>query len=280
MNSEQEKIKRINRVIAYIDNNLNKDLDVEQLADIANLSKFHFNRVFKSITAESVYQYLQRVRIERSFYYLWNSNDDIKEISIKCGILQPSSFTRSFRKRFGISPAQQRKLNTKWKNEYIGEDLDVSIKDIPSMTLAYIKKIGSYNLDDLSTEQSLYKWAQARDLWKKDTQIIRINYDSMFVTEEKYYRVDICIEVPSGTEESGDISILVLPKSRVVTSTIIVPPKPEIIRDKISDLDDWILKSGYRNCDYSPNLIFHDKRETYDINQKIKIDICFPIKPE
>lgn len=280
MNSSQDLSRRINRVISYIDYNLENNLDVESLAKVANISKFHFNRVFKSITNQSVYKYLQRIRIERAFYYLWNSNKTVKEISIMCGIVLPSSFTRSFRKRFGISPLEQRNLNTKWKNEYIGNDIDVCIKDLPKMTLAYIRKFGSFALSDTFTEESLYNWAIARNLWNKDSLIIKINYDSMFVTQEKHYRVDTCINVPEGTEPSGDISILEFPKTRLaVTQTDFITDYKKI-RDKISDLDNWILKSGYRNSDYSPNLIFYSKKENFNKSDTITMDICFPIKPQ
>lgn len=276
---KEEMTKRINKVISFIDNNLDKELNVNMMAEIACLSKYHFNRVFKSITTESVYQYIKRVRIERSFYYLWNSKDSVKEISLKCGFKSSSNFSHNFKKHFGISAKEQLNLNIQWKKDYKPGNIEVDIKEMPSMTLAYIKNIGSYNMDDLSIEESLYKWANARDLWRKSSRIIRINYDSMFVTKEKYYRVDICIEVPKGTKSSGNICIMEFPRGRIVSTIIRTVPDPILIRDTISDLDAWIVSSGYKNTDYSPNLIFHKKRNKKDIKE-LDLEIGFSIKPE
>jgi AraC family transcriptional regulator len=58
--------QRINPVIAHVRENLDGDLSLEQLAKVANLSPFHFHRVFKSIAGETTYDLAVRLRLAAS----------------------------------------------------------------------------------------------------------------------------------------------------------------------------------------------------------------------
>lgn len=62
--SQNEYLSRIYKVQDYIEINYFKNTSVEQLAKIAGFSKYHFNRIFKSVLNESISQYVNRIRIE------------------------------------------------------------------------------------------------------------------------------------------------------------------------------------------------------------------------
>ena len=62
----EEYVYRINKVIDYIQENLSSDLSLDQLAEVANFSKFHFLRIFYSMVGETLNQFIQRIRIERA----------------------------------------------------------------------------------------------------------------------------------------------------------------------------------------------------------------------
>ena len=74
----EEYIKRINSILAYIDTNLSADLSLETIAKLAFYSPFHFHRLFKSITNETLNGYVTRKRIEKTASILIHK----KEISI------------------------------------------------------------------------------------------------------------------------------------------------------------------------------------------------------
>ena len=77
---------RINRVIDYIDQNIDKSLTLDELAQVANFSKFHFNRIFHSFIGEALFQFIQRLRIEKAAYLLLtNPRNSITEIAYQCG---------------------------------------------------------------------------------------------------------------------------------------------------------------------------------------------------
>jgi methylphosphotriester-DNA--protein-cysteine methyltransferase len=59
----KDYISRINRVIDFINSNLKNEITLEQLADVANFSKFHFHRIFTSIVGETLSQFILRRRV-------------------------------------------------------------------------------------------------------------------------------------------------------------------------------------------------------------------------
>jgi AraC family transcriptional regulator len=62
----EEYIKRINKILEYIDENLNNDLSLEKLAKLANYSPFHLHRLFKIYTNETINTFINRKRIEKT----------------------------------------------------------------------------------------------------------------------------------------------------------------------------------------------------------------------
>jgi AraC family transcriptional regulator len=102
---------RINRVFQYIDENLDADLSLNTISEIAFFSPYHFHRVFKSITQETLNEYVTRRRTEKSALNLIHKDVGITEISIQCGFNDNSSFTRTFKKYYGVSPTEFRKQN-------------------------------------------------------------------------------------------------------------------------------------------------------------------------
>lgn len=100
---------RINRVIDYIEANIDKDLSLERLAGVASFSPFHFHRIFAAMTGETLNQYIQRIRIEKAAARLIsNPKKSITEIALDCGFSGSSPFARAFRDIFSMSASQWR----------------------------------------------------------------------------------------------------------------------------------------------------------------------------
>jgi AraC-like DNA-binding protein len=98
----------IQPILQYIQNNLNNDICMKELANMACFSKDHFSRVFKSITGMSPCDYVVQKRVERSQYLLQTTDLAQKEIIELTGFRSPSYFSRVFKKYTSYSPAQYR----------------------------------------------------------------------------------------------------------------------------------------------------------------------------
>jgi AraC family transcriptional regulator len=76
---------RINRVMDHIERNMERSFTLEELADIANFSKFHFSRIFWAMTGETPFGFLMRIRLEKAAsLLLMNPKVSISEIAYLC----------------------------------------------------------------------------------------------------------------------------------------------------------------------------------------------------
>ena len=75
---------------------------------MANMSDYHFCRLFKQITGKSAIDYINRFRVEKSLLLLRKSNCNITEIALSCGFNDTNYFSRTFKKYKHISPTQMR----------------------------------------------------------------------------------------------------------------------------------------------------------------------------
>jgi AraC-like DNA-binding protein len=108
MGMEQfEKIylyKRIVKAKLFIDNNYAEDIDLDNIADQAHFSKFHFIRLFKSIYGKTPNNYLVKVRIDHSKILLAKGHF-VSETSFMIGFDSPTTFTALFKKMVGKTPS-------------------------------------------------------------------------------------------------------------------------------------------------------------------------------
>lgn len=183
-NYRQEYVSRINKVLDFIEKNLDRPLNLDTLADKAHFSPFYFHRIFRSIVGETVNSFIQRLRIERAAAQLTaNKKKSIIEIAMDCGFSGSSVFARAFKEYYGIS-ASEWKRNTDLTNskisiqlgkerKYLAKDckevqvssvyfagvhnkfiwriqmvdkseISVEVKELPEIHLAYVRNIGPY----------------------------------------------------------------------------------------------------------------------------------------
>ena len=106
-----EGLQRMLDSIEYIEDNLEENLSVERIAEIACMSKFHFQRMFSMLTGFTVSEYIRNRRITVAAQELVHTRAKIIDIAMKYGYESPESFTKAFKKIHGISPSAAKKNN-------------------------------------------------------------------------------------------------------------------------------------------------------------------------
>jgi AraC family transcriptional regulator len=102
--------QRFNRILDYIDRNLDAPLSVEFLSNVANFSKFHFHRQFSEYFGVNVGRYIHLMKLKRASYRLaFHHQDRIIDIALDAGFENPESFSRAFKNAFGQTPSAFRK---------------------------------------------------------------------------------------------------------------------------------------------------------------------------
>lgn len=100
----------VEKVIRYIRSNIGKDISLDEMADIANLSTFYLAHLFKQRTGFAPKEYLINTRLDQAKVMLARTTKTIAEIAYEVGYSSSSSFNNMFVKRTDMSPRQYRQM--------------------------------------------------------------------------------------------------------------------------------------------------------------------------
>lgn len=98
----------LNEAVNYIERNIKDKIILEDIATSLHLSKYHFHRIFKAVTNKKLMEYVRKRKLSLSLNDLLNTEYKIKDIAANFGFEHEQSYSRSFKKTFGIPPSQFR----------------------------------------------------------------------------------------------------------------------------------------------------------------------------
>lgn len=102
--SHNTSLSRLERVLKHLHCHYQENLDVEQLATMANMSSSTFHRNFRQVTASSPIQYVKKLRLNRAKELLLDQGLKVKQAAVQVGYESPTQFSREFTRYFGQSP--------------------------------------------------------------------------------------------------------------------------------------------------------------------------------
>jgi len=106
-------LKNVQIGIDYIESNLDIDISLAQVAKEAALSQWHFQRIFKALTNETLKTYIRSRRLSNSLDKLLTTKLRIIDIAVSAGFESQESFTRAFKASFNLAPNEYRRLGDK-----------------------------------------------------------------------------------------------------------------------------------------------------------------------
>lgn len=172
---------RLLRVLAYICDNLDGDLSLDALADVACMSPYHWHRVFRAITGETPAEAIRRIRLLKAANRLVNENLSLAEAAEQSGYPNVASFSRAFRAAHGMSPGEFRDNGVQLAvtlRQASGEYAmyPVSIQELPPARAAGVLHTGPYT--ELGKAfQHLGGVIAARNLFSHVTGVIAVYRD-------------------------------------------------------------------------------------------------------
>ncbi|AGH74543.1 helix-turn-helix domain-containing protein [Edwardsiella piscicida] len=98
----------VDALIQWIEQNLDKRILIDDIAERAGYSKWYLQRLFKEVTGYSLAAYVRKRRLIRAAAELQRSNKKIMEITLQYGFDSQQTFSRAFKRRYGTSPGSYR----------------------------------------------------------------------------------------------------------------------------------------------------------------------------
>ena len=167
----QKRIKIANDIMYYIYTHIETNIDIEELSIDLNISKFHMHRIFKEAFGKNIYESIKSIRLQKaSNLLLTNKYSTISNIVNLCGYSSQSSFIKTFKERFEMTPKDWRNGGYKeYSNKILQQsqramqskadfkDMTPTIVKMPSFESYYIRNKG-YNVNIRETWQKLQTW--------------------------------------------------------------------------------------------------------------------------
>jgi AraC family transcriptional regulator len=201
-------------LLVHIQAHLDEDLSLDVLSARASLSPAHFQRTFQALIGETPKKYVARLRLERAAFRLLIQDATLLDIALDCGFQNHETFTRAFRRRFGMPPSSYRawvrtQAQPRPENgaEPPGDAYSISetkIRRLHRADLAFIRHVGPYEAVSDTLFDSLEDWATKQGLagpriW------MGIGHDAPGTTRAEHLRFDAALVVPSAFTPSGSI---------------------------------------------------------------------------
>lgn len=100
----------IEKAIHYMEEHVDQQISLDELAESINLSKFYFNRYFKKHMGMTPHQYFINMRLQNAKRMLVTTHHSVEKVADLCGFDNPSNFIRLFKQRVGMTPTAFRKI--------------------------------------------------------------------------------------------------------------------------------------------------------------------------
>jgi len=259
----QDYKQRLLRVLVRIQRQLDAPLSLEELAALACFSPYHFHRLFTGMLGESLMSHIRRLRLERAATRLKLSRRQVIEVALEAGYESHEAFSRAFKSAFRMSPSRFRRckgalgqagarsgvhyqeaqsLRNFRTMRTLNQNMKVTIKQVESMRVAFMRHVGPYSECGATWEKFL-TFPGKEGLLGGDATFIGICHDDPEVTPPEKVRYDACVAVGPDFTPQGEIGVQTIPKGEYAVMTHI-GPYDKLGQSYAKLLGQWLPRSG------------------------------------
>ncbi len=282
MRSDQDHyIRSINKTIDYIDKNLEKPFSLDELSSVSNFSKYHFHRIFIAIVGESPFQYIIRLRLEKSAsIMLMQPHKSLSTIALECGFSDLSIFSRNFKKYFNITASMYKKEGVEKSNKSqidsnTKHNIDktsiyfcpesktikwtstmeiiknIEVRNISKISVAYNRNLGPYKGNNAIYQKhrnELFAWAASKELINTENfNYIILYHDNPNVALNDNQRMSLCVTIPPETKTDGIIGKMNIEEGKYLVC------KCELTAEDFPSVWNWIYGHWFSSNNYVPD---------------------------
>ena len=282
----EKRTKLANDVMNYIYKYIDTNINIDELSSELNISKFHLHRIFKDEFGKNIYESIKSIRLQKAANLLiTNKFSTITDISKMTGYISQTSFLRSFKQRFSMTPKEWKQGGYKEYSNKIVEKISNNIKEIdfdieptivkmPEIKGYYIRHKG-YDKTIKQTWAKLQTWIYTNDI--KAYKQMALHHDNPIITplEDCQY---IAIAVLENEENLKNLSLpsLIVPKG-IYAKFSLSGKYGDVIKLIQWVYHTWLIKSGYETTTNPSYTIYH-KNHFLSEDEEFNLDFYLPIQ--
>jgi AraC family transcriptional regulator len=279
--TKNDHIERVNEVLFYIHGDIEKNFSVDELSTLVATSPFHFNRIFKDLTKESLHAYIKRVKLEHAAnLLLFNPDATITHIMHEVGFTSNASFSQAFKENFGVTPTKWREVDIANENRDLSfshKPLQVKICSMPSFDVAYVRHKG-YDRSIKMAWLKLQEWSLRQGIDFNQQRMIGLHHSNPRFVESAQCHYVACLELPVGKKfyRSGEIGVMCIPQTFCAVFSL-----QGVYGDLKKFMDviyhEWLPKSLYEKAAL-PSFALYLENHFINADESFDLDFCVPVR--
>ena len=277
---------------------------------MAAFSPFHFHRIFRVVTGETLFGFVQRLRLERSAGVLVAVPDrSVLEVALDHGFSSSATFARAFKAHFGMSASVWRRGGAgRWserrrQNRKLGKQLrkpgnaptrrvsdtpsrgrrakegtmNVRVQELPTQRVAYMRYVGRYGAHGIPELWNRFAtWIRARGFDIENTTRLGVGRDDPAITPAEKCRYDACLVVPDDFQPDRLVNVTEIPGGRFAISQF-TGTAHDIERAFDDIFKTWLPNSGFQPDD-RPCLEIYRGRSVDEKTGIFRCELCLPVR--
>lgn len=275
MNKEYKR--RIDKVIQYIEENLDNKISLTEVAKVSDFSVYHFHRIFKGIVGETINDYIVRRRLERAVNLLIFKTDlTITQVALDNGFSSSANFSKAIKLHFGFSPSEIRnpekvkdskigKIYSKYGKAFHPSDLypdritnevmnkpnsediemNIEVRELDSQGVCTLASQRGYEPKAIyEAWDKLIDWASNNGIKQDEQKRFAFAFDNPTVTPVDKCRYTASIVIGENIQVKPPFSLSEIPKGKYAVLYFKGRPE-EAIEAQLSIYSYWLPNSGF-----------------------------------
>jgi AraC family transcriptional regulator len=266
---------RLGKAALLLGSRLDDPPTVHELAAAAAVSPFHFHRIWRALTGETVAQTVLRLRLEASEDLLARGGTSVTDTSEAVGFGTPQSFARAFRRHFGVTPSERRRASQEHRHEKsLPLHVDIVTRG-PTLVVALRREGGPY-ADLHGTFARVWSWAQREGLLARIEDTYGVPLDDPESIPVEQLRYDACLAIANDVSPPAPLHSLALPVGKYALARHLGRYDGlEAVQQQLTG--EWLLSSGHEPADFPTfHHFLNDPDETPP--DKLAAEVLLPLR--
>lgn len=244
-------LNELNEACNYIENNIENEIDIKEIARITNQSTDSINRFFVSMLGITIKEYIRKRRLSLAVYDLQNSDKKITDIAFKYGFNSYDSFCKAFLNQHNVTPTQAKNPSCE-VNIFPPATFEINVKGAQKIKfkICDLKEFEVYGISKNFNCQSSDRFKQEKEMWSIDYEYypekICQGYDGIWygIFENGKYSI---------ARKKEDVEFNGLEKIKIKSGkyAVFTTDKGGYAGDKLSKMHDLIFNSWLKDTQYN-----------------------------